>query len=121
MSIREHDSTLITSAPMNPSKSVAYGPTATCVKSRIRSPSKANCGMLSPCSLNDTYATQVCQILSGVTEAVAVHLSIMFAQARCPGMVPGGALDRKRCPGIRCRASVRMVHALKKLPRQQLL
>ena len=32
-----------------------------------------------------------------------------------------GALDRKRCTGIRCRASVRMVNALKKLPRQQLL
>src|SRR5215510_8526244 len=119
--MREHDSTLMTSAPMNPSKSVAYGPTATCVKSRIRSPSKASCVMLSPCSLDDTYATQVCQILSGVTQAVAVHLHIVLTQARRPGRMPGGALDRKRCTGISCRPSVRMVNALKKFPRQQLL
>src|SRR5262245_13671834 len=121
MSIREHDSTLMTSAPMNPSRSVAYGPTATCVKSRIRSPSKASCGMLSPCSLDDTRTTQVCQVLCGVTEAVAVHLYIVLTQARRPSMVPGSALDRKGCARIGCRTSVWMVNALKKFPRQQLL
>src|SRR5215510_317467 len=115
MSMREHDSTLMTSAPMNPSRSVAYGPTATCVKSRIRSPSKASCVMLSPCSLDDTGATQVCQVLSGVTEVVAVHLHIVLTQARRPSKVLGGTLYHKGCTGIGCRTSVRMVNALKKL------
>src|SRR5262245_48860786 len=121
MSIREHDSTLMTSAPMNPSRSVAYGPTATCVKSRIRSPSKANCVMLSPRSLDDTRATQVRQILCGITEAAAVHLHIVLTQAWRPRLVPGGPLDRKGCTRIGCRTHVRMVNALKKFPRQQLL
>src|SRR6185295_3527583 len=118
MSMREHDSTLMTSAPMNPSRSVAYGPTATCVRSRIRSPSKANCVMLSPCSLDDTCATQVCQVLSGVSEAIAVHLDIVLTQARRPSLVPGGALDRQGYSRIGGRTSIRMINALKKLPRQ---
>src|SRR5215510_9618607 len=120
MSMREHDSTLMTSAPMNPSRSVAYGPTATCVKSRIRSPSKASCVMLSPCSSDDTRAAQVCQVLSSVTEAVAVHLHVVLTQAWCPRLLPDGALDRKGCAGIGRRTSVRMVDTLKKFPRQQL-
>src|SRR5437870_5910392 len=61
---------------------------------------------------DDTRATQVCQILSGVTEAVAVHLHIVLTQVRCPSLVPGGALDRKGRARIGCRTSVRMVNAL---------
>src|SRR5229473_6824895 len=90
MSIREHDSTLMTSAPMNPSKSVVYGPTATCVRSRIQSPSKASCVMLSPCSSDDTRATQVCQIFSSVTEAVAVHFYIVLTRAPRLAVHQGG-------------------------------
>src|SRR5262245_24745465 len=121
MSMREQDSTLMTSAPMNPSRRVAYGPTATCVKSRIRSPSKASCVMLSPRSSDHTRSTQVCQVIASVTEAIAVYLHIVLTQERRPGVVPGGALDRKGGAGIGRHPSLRMVKALKKLPCYQLL
>src|SRR2546430_3307020 len=109
MSMREHDSTLITSAPMNPSKSVAYGPTATCVRSRIRSPSKASCGMLSPCSLDNARTTQLGQGLSGVTEAGPVHLHLLRTQQRASGVVAGGALGREGGPGDEGRTSAAVV------------